>query len=180
MSDRDHVTARHLRFERVLAAPLATVWRYLVDPELRARWFMGGAIDPRPGGKITLTMDHDNLSDGDVAFPERYAPFKGQSWTETITAIDPPRMIAFTWNEGDQDVPGTVRIELEDVGAQRTRLVLTHTGLTGPDQATNFGGGWHAHLATLQKRLAGEPTPDFWALHAASEKHVAALLSDVA
>jgi len=42
MADHDTITPTMLRFERVLAAPVDTVWRYLVDSDLRARWFMGG------------------------------------------------------------------------------------------------------------------------------------------
>ena len=38
----DTITPRQLRFERTLDAPIETVWRYLIEPELRAKWFMGG------------------------------------------------------------------------------------------------------------------------------------------
>jgi uncharacterized protein YndB with AHSA1/START domain len=166
----DSITPQTLRFERRLAAPIDTVWRYLIDPELRARWFMGGPTDAREGGSLGLTMRHDNLSDAPAPMPERYAPYDGKAWAETITRIDPPRLLAFTWSNGEA---GEVTIELEEAGAGHTRLTLVHSGLRGPDDARNFGGGWGAHLAVLEKRLAGEPVADFWALHAEAEARAA-------
>ncbi|MFA5966071.1 MAG: SRPBCC family protein [Sphingomonas sp.] len=172
MTEHTSITARELRFERLLDAPVETVWRYLVEPDLRARWLMGGPTEPRVGGALGMTFDHANLSDGDVPTPERFAANVGKSWHETITRIEPPHLLAFTWNGGDA---GEVTIELDAEGG-RTRLVLTHAGLRGPADARNFGGGWHAHLAVLQTRLAGGTVPDFWALHRRSEVLAAASL----
>jgi uncharacterized protein YndB with AHSA1/START domain len=162
----DTITSETLRFERELAAPVETVWQYVVDPELRARWFMGGPTDLREGGAIGMTMLHEGLSDTPVPTPERYAGHIGDAWEETITRLDPPHLIAFTWSGGKA---GEVTIELAAAGEGGTRLTLTHRGLRGPADARNFGGGWAAHLAVLQKRLAGEPVASFWALHAEAE-----------
>ena len=52
----DTITAETLRFERDLAAPIETVWQYLVDPELRARWFMGGPTELHEGGEDTISL----------------------------------------------------------------------------------------------------------------------------
>lgn len=172
MADSDTITSRELRFERLLEAPVDKVWRWLVEPELRARWFMGGPTEPRVGGRLGLTFDHASLSDGDVPTPERYAANVGRSWHETITRLEPPRLIAFTWDGGKA---GEVTIELEPQG-EHTRLVLTHSGLRGPDDARNFGGGWGAHLAVLQARIAGGAVADFWALHRAAEAKASASL----
>jgi hypothetical protein len=109
---------------------------------------MGGPTDPRVGGALGMTFDHANLSDGDVPTPERFAATVGKSWHETITRIEPPHLLAFTWDNG---TAGEVTIELGAEGG-RTRLALTHAGLRGPDDARNFGGGWHSHLAALQTR----------------------------
>jgi uncharacterized protein YndB with AHSA1/START domain len=164
----DKVTEHELRFERLLEAPVTTVWEYLVDPELRGRWFMPGKFEPHVGGAIGLSMQHDNLSDGDVPMPAKYAPYNGNSWEERILALDPPHLLAFTWDDGKS---GDVTIELAEEG-DRTRLVLTHRNIPNRDGAINFGGGWHSHLAALEKRLRGEGVPDFWALHAESEKAI--------
>lgn len=169
----DSITADVLRFERDLAAPVETVWQYLVDPELRARWFMGGPTEAREGGTLGLTMRHDNLSDEPELTPERYAPYHGKAWSETITKLEPPRLIAFTWSGGEA---GEVTIELDRIGNDRTRLTLTHAGLRGPDDARNFGGGWGSHLAVLERRLEGKHIASFWALHAQAEAAAAKAL----
>ena len=54
--------------------------------------------------------------------------------------------------------------------------MLTHTGLRGPGDALNFGGGWHSHLAVLERRIRGEGVEDFWALHAQAEARIAEML----
>lgn len=169
----DSFTAQELRFERILDAPVEKVWDYLTDPELRALWFMGGPIDPHPGGRIYMTFDHDRLSDGDAPMPDRYAANRGKQWFETITAYDPPRLLAYSWDNGDA---GTVTFTLEPADDGRTRLVLVHSGLRGPADARNFGGGWHSHLAVLDARLRGGRVENFWAIHAASEAKAAAAL----
>ncbi len=168
----DTLTADTLVFERELAAPRDTVWQYLIDPDLRARWFMGGPTEPKVGGKLGMTFNHQNLSDGDVPNPERYAKHQGKAWHETITRIDPPRLLAFTWDEGKN---GEVVIELDDLG-ERTRLTLTHSGIASRDGAINFGGGWGAHLDVLVKRLRGEPVANFWDLHAAAAERAKAAI----
>ena len=54
----------------------------------------------------------------------------------------------------------------------RTRLVLIHSGITGPAPMASFAGGWNSHLAVLQTRLAGGVVRDCWALHARSQEEV--------
>jgi uncharacterized protein YndB with AHSA1/START domain len=161
----DRLSTTELRFERLLDAPISTVWRWIVDPELRARWFMGGPTDLRPEGSLVLTMNHDRLSDRPVSAPTRFRDFMGQSWSERIVQVEPERLIAFEWSGGAE---GLVTITLTPEGDQ-TRLVLVHTGISGRDSAVNFADGWGAHLIVLERRLKGEPVPNFWELHAAVE-----------
>lgn len=168
MAEIERIAPDTIRMERLLDAPVETVWRYLTDAELRARWFAGGAIEPRVGGDIALCFDHANLSADDVPTPERYAPFMGHIAHETIAAIEEPRLLAYSWDGGKE---GTVRFELFPQG-ERTRLVLTHSGISGPVGMADFGGGWMSHLAVLQSILAGDPVRDFWKVHAASQATV--------
>ncbi|MEG3181636.1 SRPBCC family protein [Sphingomonas sp. LT1P40] len=168
----DILSADTIRMERILDAPPATVWRYLAEASLRQQWFAGGT-DARAGAPVELVFDHDNLSADDVPYPEKYAKWKGGVGRETVVEYDPPHVLAISWDEGKE---GTARFELFAEGADKTRLVLIHSGITGPGPMANFGGGWHSHLAVLQGLLAGEPVRDFWALHAESEAEVAEVL----
>jgi uncharacterized protein YndB with AHSA1/START domain len=170
----DTITVEELRFERHLPAPVETVWNYLTDPGLRARWFMGGAIDPRPGGRIEFIFDHDKLSDDDVPMPERYAANQGKRWTEEIIDIDPPHLIAYTFGTNSEGVATFELAPSEDGG---TILTLVHSRIATREQALNYGGGWTSHLAVLEARLAGRGVPDFWALHRESQEKVAADLA---
>lgn len=168
----DTITPNELCFERLLDAPIATVWAYLINPDLRARWLMGGPTDLRPGGKIGFTMSHDKLSDGNVPTPEKYQKHLGHSWSETITRVEPERLLAFEWDNGDN---GEVTITLTPDG-DGTRLTLLHSGIANRDGAANFAGGWGSHLAVLERRLRGDAVPDFWVLHGAAEATAKAAL----
>ena len=160
-----------IRLERLLDAPVETVWRYLTEAELRSQWFMGGT-DARHDSEFELLNDHDNLSDNDVPYQESYAPNKGKTWHEKVIRFEPPRLLETTFQGGQN---GTVRYELIPEG-ERTRLVLTHSGITSPTGFQDFGGGWNSHMTVLQERLAGRGIPDFWALHARSRDAVAKAL----
>ena len=160
-----------IRLERTLDAPVETVWRYLTQAELRRQWFMGGT-DATGVGEFDLVVDHDNLSDEEVPYPESYAAFEGAVWTERVSQFDPPRLLETTFQGGKN---GVVTYELTPEG-QRTRLVITHRGITSGTGAQDFGTGWNSHMTVLQERLAGRGVPDFWALHARSREAVAEAL----
>jgi uncharacterized protein YndB with AHSA1/START domain len=156
-----------IRLERILDAPVETVWRYLTEAELRSKWFMGGT-DATAGGEFELLNDHDNLSDDDVPYPESYAEFKGKTWSEKVIQFDPPRLLETTFQGGKN---GKVTFELFSEGA-RTRIVVTHRDIVSPSGFQDFGSGWNSHLTVLAERLAGRSIRDFWALHARSREAV--------
>jgi len=156
-----------IRLERVLDAPVDAVWRYLTEAELRSKWFMGGT-DARPDSEFELLNDHDNLSDDDVPYPADYAQYKGTSWHEKVVRFEPPRLLETTFQSGKN---GRVTFELFPEG-DRTRLVLTHSGIESPTGFQDFGSGWNSHLTVLEERLAGRNIKDFWALHMQSREAV--------
>jgi len=161
-----------IRLERLLDAPVETVWRYLTEADLRAQWFMGGT-NAEPEREFDLVVNHDGLSDEEVPYPAGYAQFKGTVWSEKVIRFDPPRLLETTFQGGKN---GTVTYELHPEGG-KTRLVLTHGGITSPVGAQDFGSGWNSHLTVLQERLAGRSVKNFWALHAQSREAVARALS---
>jgi uncharacterized protein YndB with AHSA1/START domain len=156
-----------IRLERLLDAPVETVWRYLTQAELRSQWFMGGT-DATPGGAFDLLVDHDNLSDDEVPYPDDYAASKGATWTEQVIRFEPPRLLETTFQGGKN---GRVTFELVPENG-KTRLVLTHSGIVSPVGAQDFGSGWNSHLTVLQERLAGRSVRNFWELHMRSREEV--------
>lgn len=169
-----------IRLERLLDAPVTTVWRYLTDAELREQWFAGGG-DIAGEGPLTLAFNHDRLSSvvqsrpaivGGGSHPPEHAGSKGAVNREQVVRFEPTGVLAFTFGEGRN---GVATFELFPEG-ERTRLVLTHSGIQSPTGAVGFGSGWNSHVAVLQEKLAGRDVPNFWALHAQSRAAVAEAL----
>jgi uncharacterized protein YndB with AHSA1/START domain len=152
-----------VRLERTLPGPIDRVWAYLTESDKRARWLAGGDMELRVGGRVELWFRHADLSPIPAPTPERFAASaNGSSLHGTVTACEPPRLLAFTWGEG-QARPSEVTFELEAVGEQ-VRLTVTHRRL-GDERAVwaNVAGGWHTHLAILEDRLAGRVPGPFFA-----------------
>jgi uncharacterized protein YndB with AHSA1/START domain len=167
----ERVAPDAIRLERLLDASPEMVWRYLTEAELREQWFMGGS-DAHPDSAFNLLVDHDKLSEDEVPYPESYECFKGRVFEERVLRFDPPKLLETTFQGGKG---GQVTYELFEEGG-RTRLVLTHSGITSPSGFQDFGGGWTSHLAVLQEKLAGRSVRDFWALHARSREAVSRAL----
>ncbi|HEX3423473.1 MAG TPA: SRPBCC family protein [Sphingomicrobium sp.] len=167
----ERVSSDSIRLERLLDASPETVWNYLTRAELRQQWFMGGT-DAKDGGDFELLVDHDQLSEDDVPSPESFECFKGRVFHEKVLKFDPPRLLETTFQGGKC---GNVTYELFPEG-EKTRLVLTHSGITDPNGFRDFGGGWTSHLAVLQEKLAGRSVKNFWSLHAECREAVAKAL----
>jgi len=163
----ERVAPDTIHLERTLDAPVETVWRYLTEAELRGQWFMGGS-DARADSEFELLIDHDNLSDEDAAAPDYYSKMKGTKWHERVIRFEPPQLLETSFQSGKN---GKVTYELFPDG-ERTRLVLTHSGIESGSGAQDFGSGWNSHLTVLQERLAGRGVKYFWALHAQSREAV--------
>jgi uncharacterized protein YndB with AHSA1/START domain len=153
-----------VRIVRTLPGPIERVWQYLTDPEKRARWFCGGALEQKAGGKVEFAMVHKNLSP-DEKPPAKYAHVQdpGVTFEGRVLRCEPPRLLVYTFGSEDSEVT----FELTAQGKQ-VLLVLTHRTRGAEEQAelTNYASGWHTHLALLVALLEGAPRPPFWATHA--------------
>lgn len=164
----ERIDASTIRFVRLLPGPIERVWRFIVDDDKRRRWLCGGDIPAAVGEPTTMRFDNASLSDeDDIEPPERFGELPARmSFHGTVTACEPPKMIAHTWVfDGDES---EVTYELEAVGDQ-VRLVLTHRRLASDEEVLDTSGGWHAHLEILAAALERRPRPAFWKTHARAD-----------
>jgi uncharacterized protein YndB with AHSA1/START domain len=153
-----------VRLVRTLPGPIERIWEYLTDPEKRSRWFAGGPMEQRVGGKIAFHILHQNLAPGETPPEEhRCKHDAGFSMEGIVTRCEPPRLLAFTFGS---DGESEATFELTPQG-ENVLLVLTHRS-TGGDlpYLTGYASGWHTHIAHLIAQLEGAPRPPFWPLHA--------------
>lgn len=134
----DDVTV--LELERRVAAPPATVYAYLTQGDLWARWQgVAASLDPRPGGLFRLEMP------------------TGQTARGQFVELVQDQRVTFTW--GWIDHPGlppgstTVTIELLPDG-DGTVIRLTHADLPTPEVGLHRSG-WEHYLPRLATVAAG-------------------------
>ena len=143
-----------LTIQRLLPGPIERIWDYLTKGELRRRWLAAGDMDMKLGAPFELVWRNDELTDPPGERPPGFsAEHRMQS---RITALDPPRKLAFTWQGS-----GDVSFELEPKG-DKVLLTVIHRRL--PDRATllGVGAGWHTHLDVLVARASGREPATFW------------------
>ncbi len=164
-----------IRFTRLLPGPIERVWAYLVEPDKRAKWFAGGPMDLREGGKVELEFRHSDLS-AEPPPPEA----GGYESTETaeVVRIDPPRLLVLNWHDvsGGEAGYSVVAFELAQQG-DKVLLTLTNSRIAGRGNLVSVGGGWHAHLGVLEDVLEGREPRFFWqtyhARHADYDQRIA-------
>ncbi len=151
-----------VRLVRLLPGPIERVWDFITDPEKRARWFCGGALEQKPGGKFVFAMHHKNLAPGETP-PAEYAKVQdpGVTFQGRVLRCEAPHLLEFTFGGDDSVVTFDLRPE-----GDKVRLLLVHRA-SGDDlkEVGNFASGWHIHTAHLIALLAGEPRPPFWSEH---------------
>lgn len=153
-----------VRLVRTLPGPIERVWSYLTDPEKRARWFCGGVIEQKAGGKIEFAMHHKHIAPNEQP-PAKYAHVQdpGINFEGRVLRCEPPTLLVFTFGSDDSEVT----FELTPQGAQ-VLFVLTHRtrGEEERSELTNYASGWHTHVSLLISLLEGTNPPPFWATHA--------------
>lgn len=156
------VTApRTVRITRSLPGPIERVWAFLTESDKRGLWLASGPMEMRVGGGVRLDFLHKELS-AEKEVPEKYRSMEhGHTNLGHVTRLDPPRLLAYTWNEKEGKTPSEVTFRLSEQG-ERVLLEVTHERL--PDRGNMIGVsvGWHAHLAILIERLDGQEPQRFW------------------
>jgi uncharacterized protein YndB with AHSA1/START domain len=131
--------------EITIKAPAARIFRALTDPaELPLWWGADGMYhcthmecDLRVGGKYKTSGAG---ADG-----------KQFSVSGEYREVDPPRVLAYTWNyDWEADAPTTlVRFELTEYGNE-TLVRVTHSGFTSEAPRADHGKGWVGVLGRLR------------------------------
>ena len=133
--------------ETQIAAPRASVFAFLTDPEKIVQW-MGteATTEPRPGGLYLLKGIGRASARG--AFRE----------------VVPVHRLAYSFGwEGDEEVPpGSGLIEIDLIEQNGGTLVrMTHSGLPTEAQRDSHAKGWAHYIGRLTKAAAGQdPGPD--------------------
>jgi uncharacterized protein YndB with AHSA1/START domain len=141
-----------LYYERLLAHPVERVWQAVTEPSELAAWFPGQVeISLESGGAVRFAQPGFDV---DPAL----LPTSG-----TVTALDPPSELAFTW--GDDEL----RFVLTPSG-DSCLLVFTHA-FTNRASARRSGAGWSVCLDALVAMCAGvapppNRSPDYFARYA--------------
>ena len=133
------MTLSDIECDQFLAHPPAAVWKALTDPELHARWWVPGDIKPVVGHRFTLEMGKWGRQSGEVI------------------AVEPERLLAYTFAEGSLDSTVVWRLEPEGDG---TRLFLQHRGFDlespiGRQAYEGMGRGWPGLLRRIDGVLVG-------------------------
>ncbi|MEV6344326.1 SRPBCC domain-containing protein [Actinoplanes sp. NPDC051851] len=132
--------------DRFLPHPPEKVWRALTDPERLAGWLMPNDFVPEIGHRFTFHTEPRPGFDGVVHCE--------------VLALEPPRLLAWSWRGGTLDSTVTWTLAPEGRG---TRLFLRHEGFDPDDplqrQALRImGGGWRSHIMrALETSLADQP-----------------------
>ncbi len=131
-------------------APIDLVYAAWTDAEQVSRWMKCDASvvlectswKPEPGATYETTME----------MPGQWKVHG----TGRFTEVDPPRVLAYASDpDPAMSMPAMeVRVELEDLGASRTRLTLTHSGMPSDDICGIIRGGWRNSLQALDDLVA--------------------------
>lgn len=139
--------AETLRTEIEIAAPQATVFAFLTDPDKIMRWLGSNAdMDANPGGIYLVSVGGRHKARGE------------------FTEVIPVHRLAYSFGwEGRGEVPpGSTLVEIDLMEKGRGTLVrFTHSGLPNEEERASHEKGWKHYLARLSVAASGgDPGPD--------------------
>lgn len=152
MSEQYTMAERTIVIERELDAPRELVWKAFTDPDEVAKWWGPEGFttpresidyDLRPGGHARSTM---------VAPDGTEYPNSGH-----FTVVEPPERLG--WAEEDVDSPMMdavdTTIEFLDLGAGRTKVVVTSRMVCAEELVDMANAGWNSQFDKLDRLFAG-------------------------
>ena len=131
-----------VRTETQVAAPAATVFAFLIDPDKLLRWMGNSAtMEAHPGGLYLLQkVAGRNTARG------------------TFKEVVPVHRLAYTfgWDENPAVPPGSSLVEIDLVEQSGGTLVrMTHSGLPTEEDRANHEKGWKHYFERLGTVAAG-------------------------
>jgi len=127
--------------ETHIAAPPATVFALLTDPDKILRWMGTEAeVEPHPGGLYLVNVTGARVARG--------------SFREVV----PVHRLAYSfgWENSDEVPPGSTLVEIDLIEKpDGTLLRMTHTGLPSARECASHMEGWTNYLGRLAVVAAG-------------------------
>jgi uncharacterized protein YndB with AHSA1/START domain len=137
-----------VRREVHIAAPPATVFAFLTDPDKIMRWLgTDAAMEPHAGGLYLVNVGGKHKARG-----------------RFIEVIPVHRLAySFGWEDRENTPPGSslIEIDLIDQGGA-TLLRMTHSGLPDAEECVSHDTGWAHYLERWAGGAGGgDPGPDW-------------------
>ena len=130
-----------VRREVQIAAPQATVFAFLTDPEKILRWMGTEAkVEPHVDGLYLVNVTGKDTAQG------------------RFTEVIPVHRLAYSfgWRGDDKMPPGSGLIEIDLIEREGgTLLRMTHSGLPDAEVCATHERGWAHYLARLAVAAAG-------------------------
>ena len=132
----------------VIDASPEIVFNAFTNPEELTQWFPDQAIlEPKVGGKFRFSFFKEKSKE----LERDYSP------EGTVKEFVPNKKVSYTWQL--KDIPEfpetTVTWELQEIGANKTRVELVHSGFTGKEEGKlsfrEHDQGWSYFLGRLEK-----------------------------
>lgn len=138
-----------VRRETQIAAPPATVFAFLTDPQKILSWMgLEASTEPQPGGLYLIKGVGNTIRTARGAFRE----------------VVPVHRLAYSfgWDDHEEVPPGSSLIEIDLIDHDGgTLLRMTHSGLPTEAQCANHAKGWAHYLGRLAVAASGrDPGPD--------------------
>ena len=138
-----------VRRETQIAAPPATVFAFLTDPQKIVSWMgMESETEVHPGGVYLLK----GIGRG------------GRTARGAFREVVPVHRLAYSfgWDGDDEVPPGSSLIEIDLIDRDGGTLMrMTHSGLPTQEQCASHAKGWAHYLGRLTLAASGrDPGPD--------------------